>query len=47
MYGADELPTVPFVVEQQQVITLVAGKNCEFKGDYNNSLVIGAKTFFT
>ena len=36
---AGKLTTVPFVVVQE--------KKDEFKGDYYDSLVIGAKTFFT
>ena len=45
--GAIKLAAVSLVVVQQRAITGVVSKNNEFKGDYCNSLAIGAKTFFT
>ena len=45
--GAIKLTTLPFVVVQQRVITWVVCKENEFKRDYCDSLVIGAKTFCT
>ena len=45
--GADKLTTVPFVVLQQRLITGMVRNSNAFKGDYYDSLVIGAKTFLT
>ena len=46
MGGAIKLAALPLVVLQQRAITGVVSKINEFKGDYFNSVVIGAKTFF-
>ena len=47
MGGAIKLAAAPLFVVQQRAITGVVSKNNEFKGDYCNSVVIGAKKFFT